>query len=221
MVTWVLMACGPSSEEESTRNLETGVVKVSIGGHHFDVPLRYLYSQAMEKHQHWPVPSPDRVQVDGLVLSVLMPDFRPYYKADDARWNVLGHGERIQLSLSQGRHDWYAFLLKTTQDPKLSGRFYQKGTDHYQLVHYAGGALGDLYFARDGRSLYLSCLLETPPPNWKGGYSPSCSVKSNYKSGLVLEYYYSRSYLPQWSEIDNGLKNMLDGFYRSTEKPRR
>lgn len=200
-------------EERNAKNLETGMVKINIAEHHFDVPLRYMYTEAMTKRQRWPEPKPDRVDVGGLHLSVLMPDFRPYYATDDARWKVRGHGEKIELSLKKGDHEWHLFGLRALENPNSDGRFYKKDADRYNLTYYAGKT-GSRYYAKDGRILYVDCGSETPPLKWHGAYFPSCSVKSNYKSGLVLEYYYSLTYLPQWKEIDDGLKIMLDKFYQ-------
>src|SRR3569832_1287393 len=56
---FVVAGCAdrPTSDEvkkQSEQNLQNGVVRVEIGGHRFDIPVRYMYWQGFEKHGHWP-----------------------------------------------------------------------------------------------------------------------------------------------------------------------
>lgn len=216
-LTVALAGCGLSAEEKNVMNLDTGLVKIEIEGHSFDIPLRYMYQQTIETYDRWPTPKADREQVGGLSLSVLLPDMRPYYKEDDARWKVQGHGERIEVSIAKpvgglpAWYDWYPNSLKETERFTAEGKFYKKEPDIYNLLHYSEKT-GDRYFAQGDQKTAISCGTSSPPPKWNGFYSPSCKVKSNYQPGLVLEYYYALQYLPQWKEIDDGLKAMFDKF---------
>jgi len=217
-----LTACGQTAEEKNAMNLDTGLVKIEIEGHRFDIPLRYMYGESIVKHGRWPTPKTDRVQVGVLSLSVLLPGMRPYYKEDDARGIVLGHGERVEVTIAKpvgglpAWHDWYPDSLKRTELFTAEGKFYKKEPDIYNLIHFSEKT-GNRYFAQDGQITAITCDTSEPPPKWNGSYSPSCKVKSNYQPGLVLEYYYALQYLPQWKEIDDGLKAMFDKFALSAK----
>lgn len=215
----LLIACGPSAQEKNAMNLDDGVVKIEIENHRFDIPLRYMYGQSVETYGRWPTPKKERAQVGALSLSVLLPDMRPYYKEDDARWKVRGHGERGEVTIAKpvgSWSEWYSNVLKETERFAAEGRFYKREPDSYSLIHFSERA-GDSYFAQDGQQLAITCDTPTPPPKWSGSYSPSCKIKSNYRSGLVLEYYYALQYLPQWQEIDNNLKTMFDKFAQAAQ----
>lgn len=216
IVSMMLTAC-ELSEEKSERNLEIGVMRIEIGGHRFDVPLRYMYSHALATHGQWPTPKKEVVKVDALNLSVLLPDLRPYYREDDARWKERGHGDKVEVSLAKpvggltAWYDWYESSLGRTNQLAAEGRFYNKMADTGGLIHFSEKT-SDRYYAQDGRRLTISCDNAEPPVGLQEFYSPSCKVRSNYKPGLIVEYYYALKYLPQWKEIDDGLKAMFDKF---------
>lgn len=215
----MLIACKPS-EEKSQINLDTGVMRIEIDGQRFDVPLRYMYSHALATHGNWPTPKKEVAKVGALNLSVLLPDFRPYYSEDDARWKVRGHGDKAEVSIAKpvggltAWHDWYESSLQRTSQLAAEGRFYANMPDNGGLTHYSEKT-GDRYYAQDGRRLTISCDTAEPPPGFQGFYSPSCKVISNYKPGLIFEYYYALKYLPQWKEIDNGMRALFDKFEQS------
>lgn len=214
-----LIACGQSAEEKNAMNLDTGLVKIEIEGRRFDIPLRYMYGESIVKYGRWPTPKKEVAKVGGLGLSVLLPDLRPYYKEDDAKWKVLGHGERVEVTIAKpvgSWSEWYPTMLKETERFTAEGRFYNKEPDIYNLIHFSERS-GDSYFAQGGQKTAITCDTSEPPPKWNGSYSPSCKVKSNYQPGLVLEYYYALQYLPQWKEIDDGLKAMFDKFALSAK----
>lgn len=218
----LLAACGLSAEEKNGMNLDAGLVKVEIENHNFDIPLRYMYGQSVETYGRWPSPKAERVQVGGVSLSVLLLDMRPYYKEDDARWIVQGHGERVEISIAKpvgglpAWNDWYSKSLEQTKKFAAEGRFYRQEADIYNLIHFSEKS-GERYFSKGDYKLAITCDASEPPPKWNGFYSPSCKVRSNYQPGLVLEYYYALKYLPQWKEIDDGLKVMFDKFALSAK----
>ncbi|MBB3105398.1 hypothetical protein [Azomonas macrocytogenes] len=49
-----LMAMWPESKErrrqQEMENLETEVIRINLAGHYFDIPMRYMYGQAIEKN---------------------------------------------------------------------------------------------------------------------------------------------------------------------------
>jgi hypothetical protein len=214
-----LTACGLSAEEKNAMNLDTGLVKIEIEDHRFDIPLRYMYGQSVETYGRWPTPKSEREQVGGLSLSVLLPDMRPYYKEDDARWKVQGHGERVEVTIAKpvGSWDeWYPHMLSETRRFAADGQFYKKEADIYNLIRFSEPT-GNSYFAQSGQKIAITCDTSTPPPKWNGFYSPSCKVKSNYLPGIVIEYYYALNYLNQWKDIDDNLKAMFDKFALATQ----
>ena len=203
-------------------NLDTGKVRIEIEGHRFDVPLRYMYSDALATYGRWPTPKKEVAKVGALSLSVLLPDLRPYYEEDDARWKVKGHGDKVEVSIAKppgglpAWHDWYEGSLKRINRLADEGRFYQRMPNIYGLIHYSRKT-GDSYYAPEGRRLAIDCDPTVPPQGLEGSWSPSCKTKSNYRPGLVLEYYYALKYLPQWKEIDDNLKTMFDKFAQAAE----
>ena len=217
----VMAACGQSAQEKSATNLASGRVRVEIGGHRFDVPLRYLYGHAIETYGRWPTPKKDVASMGALNLSVLLPDMRPYYKEDDARWKVKGHGERVEVMITnfRGPAPNWGRRKKINQEVIekfiAEGRFYKKAPDIFELVHYSKKT-GDIYFSSD-RQLQINCDPALPLKGAEDFWSPSCKVKSDYLPYLVLEYYYALKYLPQWKEIDDGLKAMFGQFASAAE----
>lgn len=211
-----LTACGQSAEEKNAMNLDTGLVKIEIEGHRFDIPLRYMYGESIVKHGRWPTPKKEVAKVGGLSLSVLLPDMRPYYKEDDAKWKVLGHGERVEVDIAKGvpRGELSRNLI---YDYSTQGRR-KKEPDAYGLVHYSSET-GDTYFTynKADQDVWIQCNAPEPPPKWNGSYSPGCMIDSSYRSGLVLRYVYALNYLPQWKQIDNDLKAMFDKFAQASQ----
>lgn len=131
-----LTACGLSAEEKNAMNLDTGLVKIEIEGHRFDIPLRYMYGQTIETYDRWPTPKLEREIVGGLSLSVLLPDMRPYYKEDDAKWKVQGHGDRVEVDLTKGVPRG-KLSRKAIFDFAEQGRFYSSEPDIYGLIHFS------------------------------------------------------------------------------------
>ena len=97
-----------SAPEQQKRNLESEVIRIELGGRRYDVPMRYSYGQAIEKHGRWPTAKPERVKVGALTLSMLLPDLKPYFPEDDARWKVKGHGDRLEVDITEsgGTQGW-------------------------------------------------------------------------------------------------------------------
>lgn len=74
----LLRACQETGQERSQENLETGVVKIDIKGYHFNVPLRYMYGEAIEKRRNSPAPKKECTKEVYLNIDVLLPDMKPY-----------------------------------------------------------------------------------------------------------------------------------------------
>ncbi len=202
-----------SMTEEGKRNLESEVIRIEMEGRRYNVPMRYSYGQAIEKRGYWPTAKPERVKVGALSLSVLLPDLKPYYPEDEVRWKVRGHGDRVEVDItnSLGTTDWF----NRFRESYLRGedKFATRMPDTHGLIRFAFKRMEDAYFPiGDDLELIISCDPEPENNDPKHAFSPSCRVKSNYKNGIALEYTYSAKYLPHWREIDTALKAMFDRF---------
>lgn len=193
-------------------NLNTEVVRIELAGTYFNIPMRYMYGQAIEKYHQWPKAKQERVVVGALSLSVLLPDLRPYYQEDDAHWKVRGHGNRVEVSIMKpvGGDNWYQGLRQRINGEVEEGVTIKANGIH-GLVHFST-PLSEKYFPTNERiELVASCDRD---PNL---LSPSCKVKSSYRPGIVLEYYYGLEHLPDWRAIDDGLKAMFDRFEQDNQ----
>lgn len=201
-----LTACG-EDVEKSRRNLETGVVRIDLDGHRFNVPVRYMYYESKVKRGIWATPKKGRTEVDYLGFSVLLPDLRPYYPEDDSRWKVRGHGDSLNGSIMKpvGGGGWYEWIVKRELDDMAKGKS-QRGKDKYGLKHFVWKNWHDTYLTKNGHAIVIIC------DNSNEVLSPSCKVKSSYREGIVFEYYYGLTHLSRWREIDDGIKAMFDKF---------
>lgn len=205
-----------SAPEQQKRNLESELIRIELEGHKYNVPMRYAYGQAIEKHGRWPTAKLERVKVRALALSMLLPDLKPYYPEDDASWKVKGHGDRMEVSIaySGGSQGW----LHQLRDRYLGGeeKFATRIPDAFGLNRFAVKGMEDAYFPV-GNDLELTISCDQKPENLdqENFFSPSCRVKSNYKTGIVLEYTYASKYLPVWRQIDAGIKAIFDLFEQS------
>lgn len=204
-----------NAPEQQKMNLESEVIRIELEGRRYDVPMRYSYGQAIEKHGRWPTAKPDRLKVDALTLSMLLPDLKPYFPEDDARWKIKGHGERIEVTItnSLGKPDWF----QRYHSKYFSGqdKYSTRKEEVYALTLFAGhGYTSDTYFpVDDGIELTISC--DKKPKSVD--FFPSCNVRTNYLPGIVLDCYYSKDYLVNWREIDLKLKALFDQFEQAAQ----
>lgn len=135
----LLRSCILTSDKNSEKNLETGVVKIDIKGYHFNVPLRYMYGEAIEKRRYWPTPKNERTKEVYLNIDVLLPDMKPYYPEDDARWTVLGHGDKAHITIAEDKGDekWFRHMIQMTDENAKLRNFHKKEADIYGLIHYS------------------------------------------------------------------------------------
>jgi hypothetical protein len=201
-----------NAPEQQKKNLESEVIRIEMEGRRYNVPMRYTYGQAIEKHGRWPAAKPERVKVGALTLSVLLPGLKPYYPEDDTHWNVRGHGDRLEvdITVSRGSQGW----LHQLRDRYLRGeeQFAMRIPDDFGLARFSVKGMEDAYFPiGDDLELTISC----DPEPASSDFSPGCRTKSNYKEGIVLEYSYGKNYLEHWREIDSALKTMFDDFERA------
>ncbi len=185
----------------SERNLAEGVVRIELAGKHFDIPVRYMYGRAMAYYGYWPTPKSGRTHVDYIDLTMLLPDLRPYYKEDDARWKELGHGDRVYVTFSSypsigGDVD----LIKGNLDRYVKKGILKKEKVTFGLENYVevNSSFGNKIYIKGGKNwIEISCRHKVP--------SPGCRVNSEY-GDLGMSYSYSAKYVDKWEEVDNLLK---------------
>jgi len=206
----------PTSDEvkkQSEQNLQNGVVRVEIGGHRFDIPVRYMYWQGFEKHGHWPRPKEGIVKVDYITVDALLPDMRPYSEAHRKSFEMLGVGDKIHMTISyQKGHTHRNF----GPPPPSSGTEAPVASDEAPgLIIYKDkgkGGLDGLIFPSTSYPIRFACFQK------KNENSPLCSVTSIYKGGPILEYSYARRYISQWREIDEWVKTLFDRFEQDAKQ---
>ncbi|MDH4275801.1 MAG: hypothetical protein OEW08_12260 [Gammaproteobacteria bacterium] len=194
--------------------LEDRLVKIELGGQRFNVPVRYMYGETVAKWNTWRKPKKGRTHVDYLNVSLLTPKLFPYYAQDDARWKVLGHGERIQVSfIKWSFYDgWVAKAMESEEKSSKKG-LSQKIDDIHGLIRYERN--DNYYLFSIDESVKIYCGRPGTVP------FPSCSVRSEYKNGLGFNYYYSAQYLPRWREIDHNIKALFEKFGQAAEASER
>jgi hypothetical protein len=191
-----------------TPDLDDQVVKAELSGKKFNIPVRYFYGESVEKRGGWQRPKEDRVKLDYIHISVLLPDLRPFYSQDSKRWNALGHGDRLQAKLRKSRSgDWFESLMNRTASRVKNG-LSVKLPDKYGLRAYQTQT-GPLYVPQD--SDYEVVIRCNPPESVP---SPSCDVKSSYpgRDDFAVEYYFSAKHFSQWRQINSSLMEKFQDF---------
>lgn len=203
--TWLL---GLGSHQVQVPDLHDQVVKAELSGKKFNIPVRYFYGESVEKRGGWQRPNEDRVKVDYIHISVLLPDLRPFYSQDSKRWNALGHGDRLQATLRKSRSgDWFESLMNRTASRVKNG-LSVKLPDKYGLRAYQTQT-GPLYVPQDSDyEVIIRCNPTESVP------SPSCDVKSSYpgRDGFAVEYYFSAKHFSQWRQINSSLMEKFQEF---------
>lgn len=201
-------------ESRSERNREFGIVRATLDGHHYNIPVRYMYSAGFEEKgyfKYWPEPKKERIQVAYLRVMLLLPELRPYYVEDDARWKMLGYSDKLFIDLGQqGSEGWLKWNLDYVREASPAG-FYKQIPDEMGFLTFKTQD-GTEYFSRKKDFVFkMTCRDPRSAP------SPSCQVKSNYKYGFALEYSFSSKYKDRWKAIDEGLKQLFDEFEQAGE----
>lgn len=214
LVAVLVMKCWPESEEErkarNAFNLENEIVRIDIAGQHFNIPMRYMYGEAIEKYRRWPKAKRERIKVGALTLSVLLPDMRPYYPEDDAEWTVRGPGKRIQVTIEARRtSNWYNMDLALDYAKKAGYHISNTKEGFLKIIEPSSASY---YYSTDDLILMASCTTN-PSHDFH-----SCHVHSTYKEEINLSYWYGREYFDAWRDIDSSLKKMFDVFFENAHK---
>lgn len=214
-------AISAATADEQKRNLETNEIRIELDGRHYNIPLRYTYGQAFEKYGRWPSAKRERVKVKAITISVLLPDLKPYFPEDEARWKVRGHGERAEITISDSSTrpmNWYKSLRERYTGGKEERRFIQGGMENGLMI-FSGKGPWDNNYIPEGSSpeLLISCRKEPKSAD----YFPSCQIDSNYHPGIFLSYWYSTDYFAQWAENDSKIKQLFDQFESAAQSERK
>ncbi len=185
-----------------------GILKISLSGTKFDIPANYTYGKTKEIFGNWPTGSIERSTEHHFTFSLLLPKLIPYRNSDAASWKILGHGDRLEASISiEGAYSGWLQRHRrryAEADPEQV----ERGQDLYGLATYIGRGRESTYALLpldESIQLAIDCTKDTNTDT----PSPGCSVTTNYKPGILLKYYYSKKYLPLWLEIDKNLKQTI------------
>jgi hypothetical protein len=201
------------------------VLKQSIDGVSFDVPLNYHFRGYNKKSGGWPnisaesIAGKKRKAYDYITIHVAMPDFAPINERNSADFQVKGHGEIVRASLSHMQHWDYYFANTFPRNEKRPESPDVKGMFHY----YDALARHDLFLSHDHATDELTRII-CHDQKFFHHLSPSCNVETYYRppsaSGhqeqvqpiFHLEYVFSSQYLSQWRDIDRMLRLTFDQF---------
>lgn len=202
--------------EEAKKNLEQQIIRVEVAGRKYNIPMRYTYGSNFEKYGRWPTAKAERIKTQSVAISVLLPDMKPYFAEDEARWKARGFGERVEVAISNSSRysDWYLNF----REQYFSGqknKFYERKAEENGLIMFARKKGGDNEYFPVGNNpeLVLKCTKEPA----RAGINPFCFVVSNYLSNSRLEYSYGKDYLSRWQEIDSKLKTLVDQFEQAAQ----
>ena len=201
-------------KENDGGSLDAGIVRIKLNDDKFNVPLRYMYGEAIEKYHRWPKPKKERMNVDYLHVSVLLPDMRPYYSEDDAKWRTPGFGDRVEINILASLIQYDLLYKRYQYQEDLKNGRVTAGISEYGLQSYIEPSF-NTYFPLDvmHQKTDISCYIDR-----KNSMKPkSCNVRTHYRDNIRLEYYYDANYLKNWKEIDAKIKERLNQFLQSAK----
>lgn len=229
LLMFLVIGTGCSQEKPATwddiKNLN---LRVTLDGVDFNEPLHYHAVFARDPSD-WPEISSkirggkERNVVDNVIVYALLPDLEPVTEKNKNDFTVLGWGRKLDAYITHPRSWEYYFkytapkrLERLPDDPQV-----------LNMLHYKDNITHDEYFLSHDHA--VPELTRIRCPSWKSGDSPYCEVETQYRHEInqiknnrftpfYLNYSFSRTYLPQWREIDRKLKALYDQFAQSAEK---
>ena len=194
-------------EEDSLYNpkFSERVITYDIGGKVFYIPRNYISHgpSLSEKSKH-------------ILMMTLYPSFKGRNKSNDNEFKLLGWNRKIHFSIEEvSRKNTAEHManLVLNKDKKYSylNYVYSKSIDGFDLYKTPG--FYDQYVSDSAlvgeRWRVFSCSEEdskTPVP------SPGCSSSFNLTDDIELHYSFSKEYLFQWRDIEEGLVSIIMGF---------
>lgn len=196
-------------------HLENEVVRAEVAGQHFDIPMRYFFMDGYAKRGYWPRAKEERVEVEALAFSVLLPDLRPYDPDEKHLWNIDGGGwgDRIEVTIwAEDFSEQNVQAIRSGSDerderlPAGAAKPYGVDVDDQGLEVFSSAG-GVRFLPRDeSEALIIHCSDPERVP------SPGCRVKVAFSHGIALEYRFSLKYLPDWRKIDRDLGELVMQF---------
>lgn len=237
----VLSSCSQVEEKPVLVTLEDApkvIVKTSVSGVGFDVPLNYLY-RGYTKGRGWYFNSRDdiegkrRATVDFLNLYVTYPDFSPVSKENIKLFQEPGRDKVIMVSFTHFR-EWgfdfnHGFEFDQSglrpEDPKAPGMFhyYRNHSDYYTRYNYN---------ASHDRIPPDQTEIDCSDPSFDKALFPKCEITTAYRPSTNLQNLkgingdmvwemrmtFSAKYLSNWQEIDKHIKHLFDRFLSRATK---
>lgn len=203
----------------SLDELKHQVLKVTVDGVPFDVPVLYHYNAYDKKRNSWPTSDLSenigiRRNVDTLQFTALLPDLEPYSQTNAHLFNDPTHGHKIRVSLIKKQGDWsYYFdnafkrLYPSGDGPKLQG--------FRQYEDKVGGRVIKIVYLNNDKPDSNLVLINCDLPN--SVVSPGCTVTAPYLDRFHVKYFFGLNYLDRWHEIHRKLTLLLDDFRKSTK----
>jgi hypothetical protein len=201
------------------------VVRISMDGQNFNIPLRYMYSETLELAGQWRRPKKERVEVAYLNIDFLLPELKFYEEKDKDKWQELGHGDKLHLSLGKIYGEkwdykklYYTQIARIYDDsplPYQNNNIISKYKDG-EFIYTKKNDIYGLYFVEDknGSQEYydkkfkikIDCYEPQNQP------SPGCSIWYLYNDQFELSYDFAYKYLPEWQKIQDQVNKKIDYF---------
>jgi hypothetical protein len=217
----------PPATWDDIKNLN---LRVTLDGVDFNEPLHYHAVFARDPID-WPEISSkiregkERSAVDNVIVYALLPDLEPVTEKNKEDFTALGWGRKLDAYITHPRSWEYYFkytapkrLERLPDDPQV-----------LNMLHYKDNITQANIFLSNDHAVPELTFIECPYS--KPTQYPHCTVETQYryetsnnKNGdkkitpFYLKYNFSRSYLPQWREIDRKLKALYDQFAQSAKK---
>lgn len=189
--------------EQDARN--GPLIPVQFAGNSFKIPRFYFLPQNVPRGQ----------RSQAILIHALWPDMSPMREDNKQRYeHVNGHGDvLIILALDQSQTTTLEFQLNSRQN---SAAPFTLQDDRYGLqfflpkdFHASEGGEGrqEIYVDKTDAGLqsFIRCSVDGSVPE------PGCTAKFSYK-GVLLDVTYGKYFLPQWREIEQGVKALFDSF---------
>ena len=186
-----------------------------IGSKRYEVPVNYQFTHNLF---HGVTDGSKSIKVDSFSISALLPNLDPYTDENKQQFLEGGYGNKINILVR--RHDGEISLTDYLFRLNESGLLREgdktrnvEGLTNYILTLGPSGpesSLKDLYVSNnnnDEKYMLARCKRVSEKI-----VSPSCFVRYVPSEEIVVEYYMHRKFISRWSEINNKIKLLINGF---------
>ena len=206
-------------------------IKTELDGVAFNVPLSYLYGEYAKNLYNWPRISKEiregkvRKNVDQIKIYALLPNLEPVTEENLPKFLELGWGSTVTAFITHPRSFGYYFKYSA---PKILEPL-PETTGIPGMLHYLDkNNKDDIYLSHNHATSELTRIrCEYARPD----QSPACHVETLYEHRTIpteksdvkstpyyLKYSFSRTFIPQWREIDNKIKLLFTQFSLSASQ---